>query len=129
MLSRLLVLSFDPLVPVVTRLPVIWILAFAGVVSVCTDDGVIPTTPRRVNMPRKEMLAILACLPATIDALDAMKREALALDAVCNACDGSVESVDAVEEVANALQSAGAECATLTWDVGECARRVCNRLY
>ncbi len=76
---------------------------------------------------KSEILPILAQLPATLDALDAMKRAAIALDAACRACDGSTASWDIVLDVADMLQAASATCASVTEDVNKCAYQVFNR--
>jgi len=73
-------------------------------------------------MLNKEMLPILAGLPATIDALDAMKRAALALDAACYTCDGSAESERAVFDAVDTLRSAGAACARVAENVDDTLR-------
>jgi hypothetical protein len=76
-----------------------------------------------------EMLSIRARLPALMDKLAAMKRAVIALDASCRVCDGSPESVDAVEESSAVVHSLGMRYAESADELRCCIDRRCDRLY
>ena len=77
---------------------------------------------------KKEMLPILARIPEIREVANTLKLAIMELDIACGNCDGSSNSVDAVRDAADAVSSAGAECASHAKAVTEGAHRSCDRL-
>jgi hypothetical protein len=77
---------------------------------------------------KKEMLPILSHVPDVGDSGKALTRAACRLDAVCRACDGSPDTVDAVHKAADALRAASLDCYGCAYSAHVCARRCCDEL-